>query len=170
MSTPTFTASHFPATSRSLSGKRVLITGASGFMGRHLLDALSQYNVEIHATSRSLATAENEQVTWWQGTFQDFAFAETVFREIQPHIVFHLSGDVTAANDMSRVLSTYHSLLTSTLHILTLADKTHCERIVLTGSSTEPIADDPVPNSPYAAAKWATNMYAACFRTCTSRR
>jgi nucleoside-diphosphate-sugar epimerase len=54
-------------------------------------------------------------------------------------------------------------LLTSTLNLLTLAADMGCERIILTGSINEPLDNDPKPNSPYSAAKWATNVYGHLF-------
>ncbi len=148
-----------------LAGKKILITGAKGFIGGHLLSELLSAGAELHATSRAYQNTElGTRIKWWQGTMQDYDFASNLFSEVKPEIVFHMAGDVTAANDISHVLSTYHSLLTSTLHILTLADKTACERIVLTGSSTEPLEENPVPNSPYSAAKWATNVYGKMFQ------
>ena len=141
-----------------------MITGATGFIGRHLLDELRNKNIEIHATSRTKQEEKSkDNITWWQGAFQDENFASSFFAEIQPDIVFHMAGDVTAANDMTHVSTTYHSLLTSTINLLMLADKYNCERIVLTGSSTEPAGESAVPNSPYSAAKWATTVYGKMF-------
>ncbi len=145
-----------------LSGKKILITGAKGFIGSHLVNELSEANAEVHATSR-ISMENTRHISWWQGTMQDESFATALFSEVKPDIVFHLAGDVTAANSVSHVLTTYHSLLTSTINIMTLADKYQCERVVLTGSGTEPVDENPVPNSPYSAAKWATTMYGKLF-------
>lgn len=150
--------------SEKLSGKKILITGATGFMGGHLLDEMRNKNIEIHATSRAMQANENGgNITWWQGTLQDENFAASLFSEVEPDLVFHMAGDVTAANDIDHVSTTYHSLLTSTINLLTLAGRYNCERVLLTGSGTEPVGENAVPNSPYSAAKWATTVYGKMF-------
>jgi UDP-glucose 4-epimerase len=85
--------------------------------------------------------------------------------DIRPDVVFHLAGQVTAAPDLRLILPTFHSLLTSTVNILSAAAAVRCQRLILTGSLTEPKPDrlDPVPSSPYAAAKWMAAAYGRMF-------
>jgi UDP-glucose 4-epimerase len=146
------------------SGKIVLITGASGFIGLHLAKRLLKMGAIVHGTSRSHRDSEEENMIWWKASFEDYATAEMLMEEIKPQIIFHLAGTVTASNDIEYVMPTLHSLLTSSVNLLTLAEKQGCERIVLTGSCTEPLDGHPYPNSPYAAAKWATNAYGHLFQ------
>jgi nucleoside-diphosphate-sugar epimerase len=63
------------------------------------------------------------------------------------------------------VIPTYHSLLTTTINVLQTATEFGCARIVLSGSFTEPQPGqgEPIPGSPYAAAKWAGSAYARMF-------
>jgi nucleoside-diphosphate-sugar epimerase len=84
---------------------------------------------------------------------------------IKPDVIFHLSGQVTAAPDLQLVLPTLHSLLVSTVNLLTVATDIGCRRIVLAGSLTEPEPGhtDAAPGSPYAAAKWASSTYGRMF-------
>jgi nucleoside-diphosphate-sugar epimerase len=85
--------------------------------------------------------------------------------EIRPDVVFHLAGRVTAAPDLSLVFPTFCSLLMSTVNILVVAETVGCKRLVMTGSLTEPAAgvSEPIPSSPYAAAKWTGSAYARMF-------
>jgi nucleoside-diphosphate-sugar epimerase len=55
--------------------------------------------------------------------------------------------------------------LISTLNLLSAVSEIGCRRLILTGSLTEPQVgnSDPVPSSPYAAAKWAANAYGRMF-------
>ncbi|HYG40707.1 MAG TPA: NAD-dependent epimerase/dehydratase family protein [Cytophagales bacterium] len=147
-----------------LAGKSVLITGASGFIGYNLTTRLCDMGAYVHGTSRSDQISARENLKWWRGNFEDYETAKRLIREIKPDFIFHLAGAVTAANSLDLVLPTYHSLLTSTVNILTLATEIGCERIILTGSSTEPLDENPYPNSPYAAAKWATSAYGHLFQ------
>jgi len=57
----------------------------------------------------------------------------------------------------------YHSLLTSTVTILTLATHAECKKINLAGSQEEPENDSSFAGSPYAVAKWSARNYAKMF-------
>jgi len=85
--------------------------------------------------------------------------------EIRPDVVFHLAGQVTAAPELSLVLPTFHSLLTSTVNILSATASGGCRRLVIPGSLAElaPGAPLAVPSSPYAAAKCMGTAYARMF-------
>ncbi|HMI68142.1 MAG TPA: NAD(P)-dependent oxidoreductase [Cyclobacteriaceae bacterium] len=146
-----------------LGSKKILITGGSGFIGRNLTRRLCEMGADVHATSRIGRTSDRKNLTWWTGSFDDFETAKRILREVRPDIICHLAGEVTASNEVGLVMSTYHSLLTSTINLLTLAAEMGCERIILTGSINEPLDKDPQPNSPYSAAKWATNVYGHLF-------
>ena len=149
---------------RRLAGTRVLVTGARGFLGSHLCPRLVAEGAKVAAVSRAEHGTEPE-VQWWRGDFEDVAQAEELIRRVEPEIIFHLGGRVSAAPDLSFVLSTFHSLLTSTVNVLTLAARHSC-RVVLVGSLEEPhgvAAADATPTSPYGAAKWAAGAYGRMF-------
>jgi nucleoside-diphosphate-sugar epimerase len=150
---------------KPLATKRILITGASGFIGCNLATRLSGLGAHIFATSRT-ARESKEDFTWLQCSFSDFDTTKTILEEIKPDIIYHLSGEVTASNGMNYLLPTFHSLVTSTVNILTAAAKINCERIVLTGSCTEPTELELPSGSPYAAAKSATRTYGKMFWQC----
>ena len=99
-------------------------------------------------------------------SFEDFEQAKKILEGIQPDIIYHLSGEVTASTDIKLVQPTFHSLVTSTVNILSLATKFNCERVLLTGSCTEPVELESAAGSPYAAAKCATRTYGKMFWQC----
>jgi UDP-glucose 4-epimerase len=142
--------------------KRVLITGATGFIGRKLASNLLTIGAEVHGTSRTEQCGNELPITWHKATFDDINNAQQVIDKVKPHIIFHLAGMVTGSNSVINVIPTYHSLVTSTVNLLSIAATTDCERIVIVGSSNEPI--DQFANSPYAAAKWASSMYGRLYQ------
>jgi nucleoside-diphosphate-sugar epimerase len=146
-------------------GQKALVTGASGFVGSHLCRRLREAGAEIHAVSRSARTNETSSVRWWQGDMADIATVRRIVLAAKPDVIFHLSGLVTAASELALVLPTLHSLLVSTVNILTAAKEIDCGRVVLTGSLTEPVPDhnEVIPGSPYAVAKWAGSAYGRMF-------
>ena len=104
---------------------------------------------------------------WWQSDLLDLENLKSLLRQARPDFVFHLSGHVSAAPQIENVLPAFHSLLTSTVNLLTLSSDLGCTRLVITGSLTEPPpgkADTP-PSSPYAAAKWAGVAFGRMFHS-----
>jgi nucleoside-diphosphate-sugar epimerase len=146
---------------------RYLITGASGFLGARLSERLLSSGAEVHATSRTSRASRHGGLNWWQADLLEYAAVQKLFDEIQPDTVVHLAGQVTAAPDLRLVVPAFQSLLGTTLNVLVAATTSGCQRIVTTGSLTEPLATDsaPVPSSPYAAAKWSSTGYARMFHT-----
>ena len=145
--------------------KRILVTGASGFIGSALCRRLESLNAEVHAVSRRPRTSSDSSIHWWEG---DLALRDRVLElvgGIRPEIIFHLASEVTGKRDLELVAPTLSGNLLSTVHLLEAATKTGCQRLVLAGSLEEPGQDTPnaIPSSPYAAAKWAGSGYARMF-------
>jgi nucleoside-diphosphate-sugar epimerase len=148
------------------SNKRILVTGASGFIGYNLATRLYELGADVIGTSRTARLNTDERISWLQCSFSDFDATTKILEEIKPQIIFHLSGEVTASGDSKHVLPTFHSLVTSTVNVLTAARNLNVERIVLTGSCTEPNELETPSASPYAAAKSATRTYGKMFWQC----
>lgn len=95
-------------------GKRVLITGISGFAGSHLAEQLLDLGCEVHGTIRRHAVPMHENIEHLRGRIQlheaDITSAErifSIFDEIDPHAVFHLAAESfvpTSFREPSRVI------------------------------------------------------------------
>jgi UDP-glucose 4-epimerase len=145
--------------------ERVLVTGGSGFLGSHLCRHLLSKEVEVHAVSRTRRSSESGSIRWWQGDMANIGSVRDILKRAKPDVLFHLSGLATASPDRELVLPSLHSLLVSTVNILTAAAESRCRRVVLAASLTEPVrgGSEITPSSPYAAAKWASGAYARMF-------
>lgn len=146
-----------------LRGKRVLVTGARGFLGSHLCERLVAEGAQVHAVSRSPVKDGTNGARWWQCDLLDLEGLAQLLRKTAPDFVYHLSGHVSATPQIANVLPAFHSLLTSTVNLLTLLADVRCNRLVVTGSLTEPHEMEDVPDSPYSAAKWAGAAFARMF-------
>jgi UDP-glucose 4-epimerase len=145
--------------------QRILITGASGFIGSHLCQRLLEEQDEVHAIYRTQTPPEDSGARWWRADLSDESAVRALFRDIRPDVIFHLASHVKGAPNLEHVLPTFRSNLQSTVNLLTLAAEQGCKRMVITGSLAEPEAENGelFPSAPYAAAKWASSGYARMF-------
>ena len=151
--------------SAQLGGQKLLVTGAAGFIGSHLCRTLLDGGAEVHGISRKAPLDSAGHMHWWHGDFADISVVRDRIATIKPDIIFHLASHVTGSRDLQFIRSTFESNLVSTVNLLTIASEIGYHRIVLTGSLEEPDLDcgEPIPCSPYAAAKGASSSYARMF-------
>lgn len=137
-------------------GRRALVTGASGFIGAHLVRRLTELGADVHGASRGGAGHRVD--------LSDAAATERLFAAVRPEVVFHLAGEVNGAREVSVVPATLAANLTGTVNVLTAAAASGC-RVVLAGSSEEPRPGNGYapPPSPYAMAKAAATGYAGLY-------
>jgi len=143
--------------------KKVLVTGASGFIGSHLCQSLYDAGAEVHGVSRDKRTTDTAGTHWWQEDLSNKNEIDNLLNDIEPDYIFHLASYVVGARDLENVMPTFLSNLSSTVNLLTSATKLGCTRIVLVGSQEEPQKGNVIPSSPYAAAKWSASAYARMF-------
>jgi nucleoside-diphosphate-sugar epimerase len=150
--------------SSPFSGKKILITGASGFIGSCLCQKLIAMGAEVHGVSRTLQQKESKDLNWWQGDMAEITRVRELITTIKPGFFFHLASCVSGSRDLSLVLPTLHSNLISTVNLLTAVTEAGCNRIILIGSLEEPEpGSEVIPSSPYAAGKWSSSAYARMF-------
>lgn len=70
----------------------VLVTGARGFIGRHLVARLVTEGHEVHALLRPGGAEAPAGVQVWTGDLRDTAATAAAVAAIRPRTVFHLSG------------------------------------------------------------------------------
>lgn len=149
----------------AFAGQRVLVTGATGFLGSHLVERLLTGGARVHAVYRREIPPQDERIQWAHLDLVDAGATAELIASIHPEVVFHLAGEVTGVRDVDVVLPVFRSTLHSTVNILTAVAGHGRGRVVLAGSLEEAgIGADGTPPSPYAAAKWAGTAYAAMFR------
>ncbi len=146
--------------------RAVLVTGASGFLGRHVCRHLAARGATVHAITRSdpgeqsLENSMEAVVRWHQLDLQDASAVRETVKGIAPDATIHLASLVKGSRDHSLVLPMFEANLRSTVHLLAAATESGCRRFVQAGSLEEPAASDPAPAaSPYAVAKAAAAEY-----------
>ncbi len=85
--------------------KRVLLTGAAGFIGRHTLPLLCSRGYEVHAISTQERSTDEEEynVNWHKLNLLDQPAAERLLAEIKPTHLLHLAWCTTPGEYWSSV-------------------------------------------------------------------
>ena len=148
-----------------LHGQKVLVTGASGFLGTHLCQHLSQHGAKVAGVSRRAEPSESFCQRWFCADMAILDSVEEVFKLAQPQIIFHLSGHGVGSPNLENILPTFRNDLLTTVNVLTVATRQRVRRFIMAASLEEPQtgAADSIPSTPYAAAKWASSSYARMF-------
>jgi len=89
----------------SLSKKTILVTGASGFIGSHLLERLKQAGAVVYALSRNFIPSKDDGIHWVKGDVSNLDELREVFSNANPNIVFHLASQVTGNQRFAAIWS-----------------------------------------------------------------
>jgi nucleoside-diphosphate-sugar epimerase len=145
-----------------LTNKKVLVTGASGFIGLHLCRKLLENDNEVYALCRSEPKISDRRFAWHKVDLTDTESTRRAFRNIRSDFVFHLCSYAQGERGLSLVLPTLQGELTTTVNVLLGLAEAGCDRVIMAGSLEESRFGE-APSSPYAAAKAASRLYASMF-------
>jgi nucleoside-diphosphate-sugar epimerase len=149
----------------SLIGRRVLVTGATGFLGSHLVRALAKNGAEVHALKRQpgpVSMLSDVQILWHVGDVTHPDSLVEVVRAARPEIVFHLAAYGTTFEQNDERLA-FRINVEGSLNLWRALSDRPC-RFVHTGScgeygqAREPVTEDHVcrPTWFYPATKNAS--------------
>ncbi len=157
----------------SSSEVRFLITGATGFAGRHLLRHLQQQypGASLHGTTLS-SGGPLDGVTLHELDLCDGGKTGQLLQETQPHFVAHLAAMSSPRQSFAQSWPTIRNNLLAQINVLEAcaALSTQPRVLVVTTSDIYDPTDDPVsedspflPTSPYSVSKIAQDMHALQF-------
>jgi len=167
----------------SFHGKKVLVTGADGFIGSHLTERLVELGADVRAfclynSNSSLGWLDDSPIGIKSsldirlGDIRDARFVENACEGID--VVFHLAALISIPYSYSAAESYVDTNVKGTLNLLEGVRRQGCSRLVQTSTSevygtpkTVPIQEThPLQGqSPYAASKIAADKMSEAFHS-----
>lgn len=117
--------------------KVALVTGLTGFIGRHLGRALHSDGVEVVSATRNAAHAAlSENV--FIGDIKDRAFVSNLVHQVRPDIVFHLAANKCRTGNLEEFRRGLEDNLFGTLNLVeACVNNAHIQRFVSIGTCEE---------------------------------
>jgi len=163
------------------TGKRVLITGHTGFKGSWLAFWLTKMGADILGYALEPATDPNHfsmlnlPVDSVIGDIRDIEHLANVFKRFQPEIVFHLAAQPLVRLSYEEPLETLHTNILGTANVLEVCRRTSSVRAIINITSDKCYKNrewvwgyrenDPMGGyDPYSASKGCAELITSAYR------
>lgn len=158
----------------TIGDKRVLLTGASGFIGAHVARLLVREGSEVHGLTSNVSSIYPDRlrdirsdITLHEANLMDRTAIEKLVHDVKPEIVLHLGAYTHVGKSWNRVDECIQANIQGTVNLLEAMADVGYDRFVNTGTSEiygavdVPFREDvcPKPVSPYAVSKYSAEMY-----------
>ncbi len=150
-------------------GSRVLVTGAAGFIGSHVVDHCLAAGMQVVATddlSGGFRDNVHARAQWIEGDLRDARFAASLWSSGRFDVVYHLAA--YAAEGLSHFIRAYNyrTNLEASANLINNAVLNDVSRFVFTssiavyGAGQAPMSEDlvPRPEDPYGISKYAVEL------------
>ena len=134
----TLTSSMIPSRFQNLRNKRVVVLGASGFIGSHLVDSLLSYGCHVTAVARklpgmiSIASQSHPLLNYCSANLCDRNVLDSIFNDID--IVVHLASGTLPKSSNDSPESDVQINLLGSLNVLESAVKNKVSKVVFLSS------------------------------------
>ena len=155
---------------------RCLVTGGAGFIGSHLVERLAALGHEVRVVDNLITGHERnldgcrDRIEFVRGDLTQRDTCRQVVKDVE--IVFHVAALPSVPRSMADPWASHDHNVNATVNLLLECRENGVRRVVYSSSSsvygdTEVLpkaeAAEPLPRSPYAAAKLAGEQYVLAF-------
>jgi len=159
-------------------GARALVTGATGFIGSHLVRRLVADGTEVHALTSTVSSVYplrlvelRDVIDLHEGNLADRVAMDAIVDAVRPSHVFHLGAYTHVGKSWQRVEECVQANVQGTINLLHALEGTGYVRFVNMGTSEiygdieSPFREDKRvrPVSPYAASKYSAECFCRVF-------
>jgi CDP-glucose 4,6-dehydratase len=148
-------------------GKKVLITGASGFVGLHLIKKLAEEGAAIITFSKSKIPNLGKGIIAELGSVTNFSKLNSVIKKNRIAFIFHLAAQPLVEVGQVNPLSTFEVNIKGTWNLLEAAKEANVQKIIV--ASTAHVYGDnpdvpykeeyyPQPSRPYETSKACADL------------
>jgi len=150
---------------------KVLVTGASGFIGSHIVPKLIEKNYDVYLLSRYVTGryVQGENMKCAFADLRDFHSVRKVVKTIQPDIVIHLAALSPVSYSYDHPQEVVETNFNGTVNLaeVCIREIPHFKHFLFAstsetyGNGPSPKTEDTPqnPNSPYAVSKFACEKY-----------
>ena len=168
------------ALDRVCRGRRVLVTGTTGFVGSWLAHLLTLHGAEVTgmslpapaeiAAERARMCAKVHEVN---ADIREYSQTAAVVRDFQPHVVFHLAAQALVLQGYEDPMATFATNVMGTAHLLEalrLVGSARCCVVITSDKCYAPsqrahLETDPLGgDDPYSASKAAAEIVSNAYR------
>lgn len=157
--------------------ERILLTGATGFIGKELAAKLAGSGYELHSLDRYVtgrySFEGSDKTISHYANIADYPAIRNLVREIQPDMVVHLAAISAVSFSYDHYIEVTEANYLGTVNLAEACyrEVPHLKQFIMAGTSEEygltlddkkrKLAEDSElsPNSPYAVAKVAADLY-----------
>jgi len=164
-------------------GKKVLVTGHTGFKGSWLCKILSLAGADVTGYSHDPSTDPSlfqivnieKDINSIIGDIRDFDNLSEVFRKVQPEIVFHLAAQPIVRDSYKNPVYTYETNVMGTVNLLECVRLNECVKSVLNVTTDKVYKNnewewgyrenDPLDGyDPYSNSKSCSELVTHCYK------
>ena len=125
---------------------KILVTGATGFVGKHLIQKLRDFDVRFVVRNINTEYSKDRQIVYNDEKLDVF---QKDVKSYNPKIVIHLASYLTSSDDISSIKNIVDSNILFTSILLESLKSTDLELFINTGTSAEYYYNDGKENPAY---------------------
>lgn len=128
-------------TQQGFAGRKILVTGASGFIGSHIAKRMVRENARVSVFARETSDLwrldeEKNDIAVYRADIRNFDQLDLQIGKIQPDYVFHMAAYGVDSRQKDWIVATNTNIV-GTIHLIKSLQRVGCEKILHIGSCME---------------------------------